>query len=381
MDSIISTTGFTCPACFDFRGDQDSIAHHLETTCAMGLPNVNKDILVAFEEIPTRSQHDIYLGSSKKPEETSTSFTFRNQRSEMNLDASSKAPKMLQTLITGILGENRDRYSKIRKCHPGRVFSIASKPSSLLITIADILASDPTVKEAVLVDSSTEFIGSQRADLGWGCAYRNMMMLMSYIRKKRSNEYHCALGNRNVDIYTLQMAIEQGWNRGLDPEGRVQLRGRLTGTKKWIGPTEVWVALTSTVVDFGPTQDAFTTQNALLSYVESYFCQYTRKRGSQISTVTTSNLPPLFLQHFGHSRTIVGYEIGRKGQRTLLVFDPSHKPSKKVINFVEGRSVRDDSMTDGLNPFRLSPVDIKKHSEYQILKHVQSCNIYANPEG
>ena len=32
---------------------------------------------------------------------------------------------------------------------------------------------------------------------------------------------------------------------------------------------------------------------------------------------------PLILQHAGHSRTIVGYEVDRKGRVNLLTFDPS----------------------------------------------------------
>jgi hypothetical protein len=31
---------------------------------------------------------------------------------------------------------------------------------------------------------------------------------------------------------------------------------------------------------------------------------------------------PLILQHNGHSRTIVGYEVSKSGAVTLLAFDP-----------------------------------------------------------
>ena len=44
--------------------------------------------------------------------------------------------------------------------------------------------------------------------------------------------------------------------------------------------------------------------------------------------VTVTERMPVVLQHAGHSRTVVGYEIQRNGECNLLVFDPS----KCVIN-------------------------------------------------
>lgn len=41
------------------------------------------------------------------------------------------------------------------------------------------------------------------------------------------------------------------------------------------------------------------------------------------SAVTLSPRMPLILQHAGHSRTIVGYELSKKGTVNLLEFDPS----------------------------------------------------------
>lgn len=39
--------------------------------------------------------------------------------------------------------------------------------------------------------------------------------------------------------------------------------------------------------------------------------------------VTVMERMPVVLQHAGHSRTVVGYEIQRNGECNLLVFDPS----------------------------------------------------------
>ena len=41
------------------------------------------------------------------------------------------------------------------------------------------------------------------------------------------------------------------------------------------------------------------------------------------SPVTSTNMMPLILQHNGHSRTIIGYEIDGRGVTNLLMFDPA----------------------------------------------------------
>jgi hypothetical protein len=41
------------------------------------------------------------------------------------------------------------------------------------------------------------------------------------------------------------------------------------------------------------------------------------------SPVLSTTRMPIILQHKGHSRTIVGYEMTKKGNIHLLMFDPS----------------------------------------------------------
>jgi hypothetical protein len=41
------------------------------------------------------------------------------------------------------------------------------------------------------------------------------------------------------------------------------------------------------------------------------------------SPVVCTDKMPLILQHDGHSRTIVGYEVSQKGVVNLLCFDPA----------------------------------------------------------
>jgi len=45
-------------------------------------------------------------------------------------------------------------------------------------------------------------------------------------------------------VYMLQQLIERAWSAGFDEAGRRQLGGKLVGTRKWIGATEIYALLT-----------------------------------------------------------------------------------------------------------------------------------------
>jgi Peptidase family C78 len=68
----------------------------------------------------------------------------------------------------------------------------------------------------------------------------------------------------------------------------------------------------------------------LLDWIKQYFDADTQDKPTSVqerwrgaTPVVISNRIPLILQHKGHSRTIVGYEIARDGGTILLAFDPS----------------------------------------------------------
>jgi len=48
------------------------------------------------------------------------------------------------------------------------------------------------------------------------------------------------------------------------------------------------------------------------------------------SPVMCTDRMPLILQHAGHSRTVVGFEVNKKGCPNLLIFDPSIRPSQQL---------------------------------------------------
>jgi len=44
-------------------------------------------------------------------------------------------------------------------------------------------------------------------------------------------------------VYRLQQLIEHAWSAGFDEAGCRQLGGKLVGTRKWIGATEIYAVL------------------------------------------------------------------------------------------------------------------------------------------
>ncbi len=184
-------------------------------------------------------------------------------------------------------------------------------------------------------------------DSGYGCGYRNTQMLFSSIREDLTlREVVFNNGNTRIPSITkIQSLIESAWSKGFDLEGKDQLGGTLTGSAKWIGATDVCAMFSSLriklfyfnlhkvfllfyririfvnrceLVDIKPAEGVLIGP-VLFKFVREYFEEETNK--------CREHVHPIYLQHNGHSRTIVGIEYGSKCQN-LLLFDPSTRKSK-----------------------------------------------------
>ncbi|XP_011495521.1 PREDICTED: zinc finger with UFM1-specific peptidase domain protein-like [Ceratosolen solmsi marchali] len=172
-------------------------------------------------------------------------------------------------------------------------------------------------------------------DKGWGCGYRNMqMMISSLLQHTGYNElvykaWSSGVSNNSShenpqrssmpSISRLQKMIEWAWTQGFDIQGAEQLGAKLANTRKWIGATEVVTLLSSLrircqLVDFHRPTNPDGGHPQMFKWVLQYF-----QRNDDFK-------PPLYLQHQGHSRTIMGVEQLRDGSIIMLVLDPSHSP-------------------------------------------------------
>ncbi|KAH9997516.1 peptidase family C78-domain-containing protein [Russula vinacea] len=200
-----------------------------------------------------------------------------------------------------------------------------------------------TTRRAVLCYERAVHIYREIWDAGWGCGYRNFMMLCAALMDQRVKpEYSFLLSNpippgvNNLKVWIEELGLVVNIS-SFDPEGAQKLKSKLVGYKKWIGTAELYVAFTyrgvpTRLADFD-TPDGNVTP--LLEWIKRYFDAHTQDHPTSVqerwraaTPVVISDRMPLILQHQGHSRTIIGYEIAKDGGTNLLAFDPSVRMTK-----------------------------------------------------
>ncbi|CAG4951342.1 unnamed protein product [Colias eurytheme] len=219
-----------------------------------------------------------------------------------------------------------ERSVGLRRASASGLDTGCSKTSGILERIVQLNAQNPSIVKTYLC-SAVDHYASTYGDRGWGCGYRNMqMVLSSLVRHPAYSARLSGLWEREGDgvpsIPALQRLVERAWARGFDTQGSEQLGCKLHNTRKWIGACEVVTVLSSlrikcSLIDFHKPTSADGSHPALFDWVHKYF-----------HDEPTAFKPPLYLQHQGHSRTIIGYEKHKDGKATLLVLDPSHSPAQ-----------------------------------------------------
>ncbi|BGP29201.1 hypothetical protein JCM10296v2_000939 [Rhodotorula toruloides] len=234
-------------------------------------------------------------------------------------------------------------------------------------------------REAYLANEWTEHIATRLGDYGWGCGYKNAQMVFSAFRHLPQYSTDSTSPDQAAapvpPIRSWQETIEEAWQHGYDPPGAEHFRGKLIGSRRWIGTTEVYTALTymgvnATIVDFPKQEPAsgVVTNKALVKWILDYFRSssaspspsssaqpastnaFALLSASQGTSIHLTGKQPLYLQHKGHSRTIVGVEVGKtasagggagareragsEGEEEvwLLVFDPGRPIPNDIKN-------------------------------------------------
>ncbi|KAF9941493.1 hypothetical protein BGZ65_002862 [Modicella reniformis] len=217
------------------------------------------------------------------------------------------------------------------------------------------------------------------------------------------DEVHVARSESSLipTITELQRQIEFAWTNGFDPTGASQLNHKVVGTKKWIGTTEAWSALCSlgircSILDFHAPSGPDGAHPAMLSAIYNYFrspawsplaapkwndfSNYEQHDADQ--KIIRTSKPPLYMQHQGHSRTVIGIEVLTTEELNLLMFDSSrwlHKAiptlrgefiSKACSPSLGSKAAAGNGLLDAqylLKAFRLHLNSGKTKSQYQLL--------------
>lgn len=218
-----------------------------------------------------------------------------------------------------------------------------------------------TPRSSILCHPSTAHATASFGDFFYGCGYRCATMLFSSMRQlpqyqshlsQLSDAFSSAQAAPLPSIKDLQHVIESAWAAGYDPASCETFEGRIVNKRKWIGTTELYTIFTYLgirvrIVDFPDESRHTDASTNVLRWVKEYFKReptdsdpqpkspdVPRKRSaggafdllmrSGGSSCKQTTKQPLFLQHQGHSRVIIGIELGKQDSDVgLLMFDPA----------------------------------------------------------
>lgn len=145
----------------------------------------------------------------------------------------------------------------------------------------------------VLLCGATDHYGSDSGDKGWGCGWRNIQMMCSFLL--HFDDYKKALfggcgyvptvvGKEITIKYelncfsVLQEWLENAWAKGFDTQGASQLGGAISFTKKLIGASECAALLRSfgaraQIVDFYSAKNDKAPPKEQQTMITGYFGQ------------------------------------------------------------------------------------------------------------
>ncbi|KAK9764696.1 hypothetical protein K7432_007599 [Basidiobolus ranarum] len=299
-----------CPVCNDYiNGDESFISHHINSH---------------HENAQRRSL------TSNSPESSKRSSHSTQETNGAHFEA--PKPRLNTVLIDQLktlIESSEEEASVVYFCHP-----------------------------------ATKHISYDKRDTSWGCGYHNLQMLLSCLLAMEDFDLNL---KSMPDVHQLQHLLEHAWEAGFDTEGAAQLDNHVVGTKSWIGATEVYCILSylgvrCLVTDFYKYTANDNTHPAILSWVESYFESGSNPvSASSEHRVIITKKPPLYLQHQGHSRTIVGIEKRADGARNLLLFDPGNRPPLNLA------SIKGEDVHAVMGLFRCSLRQLSKNPQYQIV--------------
>ena len=114
--------------------------------------------------------------------------------------------------------------------------TVENETDNLIPILARLCEQDKSVKRAFFCSPKVRHIYKMSREGGF-CGYRNIQMLVSYLRKSRSFGYE-HFTDKGPTILDLQDMIESAWDMGFNSVGRTETGG-IKDTRKFIGTPEV----------------------------------------------------------------------------------------------------------------------------------------------
>jgi zinc finger-containing ubiquitin peptidase 1 len=195
------------------------------------------------------------------------------------------------------------------------------------------------------------------ADSGWGCGYRNVQVLVSYALRCSGaalRQSMCGGTMMVPSVADVQTAIDEAHRLGFDSAKRAH--ERVFGTRRWIGTADVASMLLAMRVPaevFSFERHDTRGHEALVNWARFHFDESARGAAAPPPS-------PLYLQHDGHSRTVIGVECSSAAERHrwhLLVVDP----------YLSESFVRFSAHARNAN-FRFDAARLAEHALYQVVR-------------
>lgn len=251
-----------------------------------------------------------------------------------------------------------------------RVASIAYETVGLVETLARLSALDPSVDRAFYCSPHVRHVAKIPREGGF-CGYRNIQMMVSYLRDAKAPGWH-HFAERRPSIFKIQDLIEQAWDMGLGTSSRVETGG-IRMTRKYIGTPEALALFQSLKINcdawaFSSNGDQIAYETMLLA-VGDYFGGQQASNKPDEKIVMTSK-PPLYFQHRGHSMTIVGLEARTDGSVNLIVFDPMFSPSSAIKQLIGSTSIGIRHPERLLKAHRRGEDYLSKYKDFEILEFI-----------
>ncbi|XP_020573224.1 zinc finger with UFM1-specific peptidase domain protein [Phalaenopsis equestris] len=323
-----------------------------------------KDMQLAKQislELPT----SILMDSPAYSEESSSGFSGRSaeiSKSTFKENHHGLRDILLQERISCLVGlQTKDTFYKVE--------------GGLMNLLRKCLQLENRKSRSVISGYVDHYQSVQSEDYGWGCGWRNIQMLSSHLLMQRKEAKVVLFGGSEFVpvIPSLQRWLEVAWERGFDVPGSLSFSKEVYGSKKWIGATECATlfrsfGLRAMVVDFdslpssrkmveklvyGPMDkflqrcqnekhsnvinlessnkgESIGGHQVLMEWIWNYFTYEAGSRLDDFQDVLISHKTPLYFQHDGHSRTIVGIQMqkfakGPEQKYSLLILDPGQR--------------------------------------------------------
>ncbi|XP_064612047.1 zinc finger-containing ubiquitin peptidase 1-like [Liolophura sinensis] len=303
------------------------LANQLTGDAAMAADLVNRELMdeILAKDIAEKEQSE-QLDEQKQFEKLQAQFGMDNKNNykkqyELNLE---------RAVCKGQISMNEFYSHKTSLVHSGvnGIDDGHSCTKGVIDQLHQFYEKLPANVSGVWLCSEADHYAASHGDKGWGCGYRNLQMLLSSLATDDTYQKILFNGRPLIpSIPKIQRLIETAWQKGFDVQGAEQLGGKLVNTSKWIGATEITATLLSLrvrceLLDFHTPTGPAGTHPQMLTWVRDYFMR------------SAPHKPPLYLQHQGHSRTIVGIEELKDGCLRPLLFDPSC--SKRQMEQLKG---------------------------------------------